>query len=219
MAIQESAGLHALYQVRIDGRIENQQTKNVMHFMQYSTDGDNDVETHLVLAILNCFITNLLPVMSSAWTLESATWKQLAPTLGNENQTVPAGILQGAGGADALPSYCSALLSIRTTLGGRSGKGRMFLPGIPENQTEGSLIDKDLAMWAALLAFAVCIIQTFGVKADPDPGQHAWAFGVFSRKLGGAAAPFNIAGFHPVTSIVPSALLATTRSRKIGHGN
>lgn len=219
----EAASHGDLYQVRIVGAIEGQETNNVLNFMCDSAAGDSDTELHLVKAILECFVTNLIPVMSSAWELRGALWKRTGPTLGNEFETGPETSGIGAGNGEALPSYCSALLSIKTSLGGRSGRGRMFLPGIPENMTAGSLISSELALWAALLAFSLCCVEKFAQIGAPSPPTgttfpNIWKMGIYSRKLGNPKTPYTLAGFHPMVSMTPKRELATTRSRKIGHG-
>lgn len=107
---------------------------------------------------------------------------------------------------------------MRTELGGREHRGRKYICGIPEDQTTGSLINVEPGtLWAGLLAFAACVIAAFVQPADavtPD----LFEVGVFSRKIGGSTFPVVATGFTPVVQIVPSRELATTRSRKIGHG-
>lgn len=215
----EVAQLHDLYQVRFDGHIEEQECKNVLHFLCVGSTGDDDVAVHLIAVVLACFVTNLLPVLAPTYELDGITWKRVGPTLGPENFTAATGATQGASTADALPSFSSALVSIRTSRGGRSGRGRMFLAGIPEDQTTASHINTEGPFWAALAAFVQCIVTSFVGLADPMPAANKWQFGIYSRKVGGAKFPFAVTGFAPATNLVPKSLIATTRSRKIGHGS
>jgi len=212
-----TAAQNDLYQVRLVGRIEGQETNNVLHFACASGAGDDDVLTHLILVFVACFIDNMLPVMSSAWSLEKVVWKRVSPTLGPENVTVPEGAGAGGGNAAALPSYASAVMSIHTLEGGRSKRGRFYIPGIPENATLGSSLDPEHAFWLALVAFAACLVENF-VPGDPV-GSHSWALGPYSRKIGGSAFPYGIAGFTWMSEVVPQSLLGTTRSRKVGRGS
>src|SRR5215216_4600299 len=174
----EVAEVGDLYQVRVVGRIEGQETNNIFHFK--CTGADPDVLTHLILVFIQCFIDHLLPVLSSAWALEKIVWKRVSPTLGPEIVSVPVGAGAGGGNAAALPSYSSVVFSIRTALGGKSHRGRTFFAGIPENVTNGSKVNIADPFWAAALAFAACVIAGF-VPGDP-PGAPSWAFGVYSRK-------------------------------------
>jgi len=211
----ETAVTNDAYQVRVVGRMEGQETNNVLHFVCASSD--DDVLTHLILVLAQCIIDHLLPVLSSSWALEKIVWKKVSPTLGPEIVSIPVGAAAGAGNAAALPSYCSVVLSIHTALGGRSHRGRMFIPGIPENTTLNSSLDTTNAMWAAIVAFAACLVTNF-VIGDP-PGAHAWSMCVYSRKIGGSHFPYAGTGFTAMKGIEPHALLGTTRSRKVGRGS
>lgn len=205
-----------LWQVTVEGELEGQFTANVWHFRTVSPTAD--VELQLIAVFLACFVQHLLPVLTNQFTLKGARWKQVGPVLGNEFFTLPVGGGAGGGDTNALPSYCSALFSIRTALGGKTHRGRKYIAGIPEDQTNGSVIfGEPDALWAGLLAFAACVIAAF-VPGDPPPATNAFVVGVYSRKNGGEAFPYQAAGFTPAVSITPDRQLATTRSRKVGHG-
>lgn len=209
------ASIGDAFQVRVVGRMEGQETNNVLHFS--ANTADSDVELHLILVLASCFITHILPVATSAWTLEKIVWKRVFPTLSNEFTTIPAGFGPGAGAATALPSFSSAVFSIRTLVGGKSHRGRMYLPGIPESATTNSAFDTGNAYWTALLAFAACIASNFSV-GDP-PGGDSYQFFVYSRKIGGSHFPYGASGFTSVSSITPVQQVGTTRSRKVGRGS
>jgi len=116
MAIPAAVG--SSWQVVIEGRQEGQLTANVMHFSCVGASAD--VDLHLIQVLLSCFITHLLPVLTSKWTLERVRWKQVAPAVGIEQISIPAGgPAAGGGAATALPSFCSAVLSKRTLFAGR----------------------------------------------------------------------------------------------------
>lgn len=210
------AAANDIWQVLIQGLIEEQECENVIYFR--AQDVDPDPLAGLLADLAACFVAALVPVLSGTYTFERMVARRIVPDIGPDVIYVPgAGVqTQGQTAGDALPSYCSALISLQTTLGGRSGRGRMFIPGVPESQTTASRINSEAALWAALLAFCVCMLDKFVHKDVPGAGD--WEWGVFSRKLGGAKAPFSAAGFHYITAATPKQLLATTRSRKIGHG-
>lgn len=204
------------WEVRVRGRQENQETVNVLHFVE--TTSTADVELHLILALAECFITHLIPVVSSQWVLENIAWKKVSPTLGPEFVTVPTGDLSGNGNAAALPSYCSVVISKRTEEGGRSKRGRMYLPGIPEAATLNSSLDTSNAFWIAVVAFVACLADKFIHIGEPL-GSDQFEMAVYSRTIGGETYPLGAAGFEPVSQLVPSAALGTTRSRKVGRGS
>jgi hypothetical protein len=209
------ANVNDCFEVRLQGTIEGQRTENVWHFICV---GDTaDVELNLIKVFVDCFIDNLLPVLSSAWAFERVVWKRVSPTLSIDQiyQTdLPA---NGAGAATSLPSYASLLYSERTELPGRSGRGRKYIAGIPENATIGSKLDPTHAFWIGAVAFAACVLAAF-VHPDPAGGTDIFDIAVLSRKIGGNVAPYSAPGFHAVTQLIPVAELATTRSRKLGRG-
>ncbi|SRR5258705_1414259 len=202
------------FQVRVVGRMEGQETNNVLHFT--AANSIDDVELRLILALAECFITHLIPVSSSAHVWERIIWKQVSPVLGVENVTVPAGFAAGGGSAVALPSYCSAVVSIRTLLGGRSRRGRMYIPGIPETANTISTFDTGNAYWTGLLAFVACLAAKF-IGGDP-PAVNTFQINVYSRKIGGSTFPYGANGFVAVRSMHAVQQLGTTRSRKVGRG-
>lgn len=213
MAIAGSPG--DCWEVRVIGEMEEQETDNVFHFVEDSATAD--VELQLILALAECFITHLIPVLSSQWQLKSIKWKKVTPTLGVEQETIPAGVLVGAGNAAALPSFNSVVVSKRTLEGGRSHRGRFYLAGIPEAATVNSSLDTTHAFWTALIAFVACVASKFVNVGEPI-GSDQFSLAVYSRKIGGATFPLGASGFTPVSQLIPSAAIGTTRSRKVGRG-
>jgi len=209
------AAVGDMFQVRVKGFIEGQETNNVLHFV--ASTGSTDVELHLILVLIQCFITHLMPAWSNKWTLDTVVWKRVSPTLSPEFVTVSPEAMVGALSGDSLPTFNAALISIRSAAGGRSKRGRMFLAGIPESATIGSKFDLTNATWTAILAFVACLIEKF-VENEPI-GSDQFKLGIYSRKLGGATFPYSAAGFQAAIQLSPVALLATMRSRKVGKGS
>jgi len=211
-----TAALNSIWEVRFNGRMEGQVINNVMHFVCVGASAD--VNVGLILKIAECFILHLLPVLSSSFTFESITWKQVGPVLGVEQETVPDDAGPGEGSAAALPSYCSAVISKRTLLGGGSHRGRMYIAGIPEDQTTNSAINTGLPLWAGIAAFIACVLAEFK-HPDPAGGTDLFDLVVYSRLLGGSSFPYGAAGVTAVDNLVPDQQLGTTRSRKVGRGS
>ena len=202
------------FQVRVVGRMEGQETNNILHF---ESGTSSDIELDLIIALIECFVTNILPIASSQWTMEKVVWKRVSPTLGPEFETTGHGMGPGTGDATALPSFNSLVLSIRTAFGGPSGRGRMYLPGIPESATTNSSFNQANPYWTGVLNFVACLAMRF-IRGDLPPANQP-AMMVYSRKIGGSIFPYGNAGFHAVKSISPDTLIGTTRSRKVGRGS
>jgi hypothetical protein len=211
-----AAAAGEVWRVLLQGRIEEQLCENVLFFRCETPD--NDVLAGLLADIIECFLVGLVPHLGATYTFEQAVAQRITPQMGAEVIYLPPQnqATQGAAAGDSEPSFVSALISLRSSRAGRSGRGRMFIAGVPESQTTGSSIPSESDLWAALLAFVVCMLGKFIVPDVPGAGQ--WSWGVFSRKLGGSKDPFLAAGYAPLIAATPKSLLATTRSRKIGHG-
>jgi len=212
----EVAAIGDKYQVKIVGEVEGQLTNNILHFA--SVNGDTDVELHLVLVIIACFVEHLLPGLAEGFLLREAVWKRVSPTLGPEHIKLITPEAPGALAMDTLPSFTSAVISIRTDFGGRSGRGRMYLAGLPDQNVLGSKIIQETVTWTSLVAFCACIASAF-VPNVGTPGPNSWYMQVYSRKIGGAIFPYGATGFHTVQTLTPDAYCGTTRSRKVGRGS
>lgn len=216
MATPESAGV--VWEVLIEGQQERQQTLNVLHFR--TRTAVDDMELRVLRACMECLLTILRPVMGSNWQLRRVQGKRVAPDVGPIVEVFPdAGVLvQGASEGDTLPTYASLCVNIHTTRGGRSGRGKFYIPGIPEGATTGSFIEVTNPYWVAVAAFLACLAGKF-VKANEPLGTNDVEIGVMSRKIGGIKPPYLLTGFAPATRFAPNNLLATTRSRKVGKGS
>jgi hypothetical protein len=164
-----SAGANEVYQCRLEGMLEGQQVINVLHFQ--TPAGTADVETTLLLVVLSCFITNILPILASPYTFTRMISKRVAPTVGPDIVTLDANNTAAGGPGTQLPSYAAAVVSIHTVRAGRSGRGRIFFGAIPEVNTNGSALDSGGAYWQGLIAFCACIVQNFHATDVPQPDQ------------------------------------------------
>lgn len=211
----QTAVIGDAYQVRIKGFLAGQECNNVWHFR--AETGSSDVEVDLILKLIDCFVTHLLPGLSVAYTADTVVWKKVAPTLGPDFITPFPPDSVGAIAGDFIPTFSAALVSIRTAAGGKSKRGRAFLAGLPEAGVTGNSMPTGGATWLAIVAFVACVVSAFIENAELGTGR--FGFYVYSRKLGGASFPYGIAGFERAVSLNPVALIATMRSRKQGRGN
>jgi hypothetical protein len=213
----QPATVGQIIQVAMRYLIEGQQTENVMYFRCTNDSADFNVDLLLVLA--HCAITHLLPGLAADTQLESVHGHVVGPAIGLEDEWTPASgdIVAGAATGDAEPSFVSSVVSLFTSQPGRSGRGRMFIGGIPEVGTTGSLLNVEGITYPAILAFLACVVAAFP-KAELGTGGH-FEWGVYSRKLGGVVKPpYPDAGFHAITRYVVRRELGTQRRRKVGRG-
>jgi len=198
-------------QVVIKGRINSQETNNVLHF---GTNTVNPAYLQLLLDIIDCLRTNRA-MFSDAFTVEKLTARELYPVPLDEIELTPSPALVGSG-LPALPTFNAALISLSTGLGGRSNRGRLFMPGVISNDVSNSKISATgLAKWQA---FITCMIGKFvGAADNVDAVPFNWV--VLSRKKSGV----NYATAGDAVARVRSAqikdVVATMRSRKLGVGS
>lgn len=204
-----------IVQVLVQGTIEEQQCENVWYFRAQAND--NDFLLHLLANIAQCMLA-LVPILAPSYRLDRIKGKVVSPGVGAEEEWLPepTDTVTGEAAGDSEPSFVSALISLYTTRGGRSGRGRIYIAGVAEQDTVGSYINREAALWAALAAFAACMLDKFKPRDVPVAGNYDW--GVMSRKIGGNKPPFLPGGYAMITRAVPKDLLATTRSRKVGRG-
>lgn len=206
-----------LIQVTPRFRLEDQQTENVMYFRCVNDSADFNVD--LLLVIAQCAITHLLPGLAADCELESVHGKIVGPAVSLDDEWLPVtgDIVAGAASGDAEPSFVAAVASLYTAHPGRTGRGRMFIGGIPEVGTTKSLLNLEGITYPAIVAFLTCIATNFP-RAELGAGAR-FEWGTYSRKDGGALKPpFPDAGFHPITRFVVRQELGTQRRRKLGRG-
>lgn len=202
-------------QVVIRGRQDGQDYRNVVHFGSDIDQWDANTDQTLINlanAFLTCFVTHVMPVLANSFALEGVTAKRIFPAVTDE-------VLDDSGNGsapvttNALPSFCSMLMDIRTGGGGRRNRGRMFLPPPPEANIAANTLDPTIL--AALAAFAGCVAGKFIAPGATTP----WRIGVLSRAMVNGSLPAINARFKEATSITPKPLVSVQRRRKIGKGS
>lgn len=202
-------------QVRIIGELHGQTTVNVLHMGTNSvvTDGGNldTVLLNLAQALFDCVIEVLLPAVTSDWRFVKVDARRVYPTFSDpiEVTATPSNIGELS---PCSHSISCSLLKIKTGVGGKSGRGRVFLPPPGESEVVASTIDGPTLVLIA--AFATCVGSKFMGASPPSD----WTLGVLSKKQAGAAnANFDTA-FRVAQSLSPVADLSYLGSRRKGRG-
>jgi hypothetical protein len=203
-------------QARIIGELHGQQTVNVLHFGTNSAIADqaalDTLLLQLAVAIGECALTTLIPAVTADWKLIRTDAKRVYPTASDPIlSTAPANSI-GQLSASSV-SFTSSLLSLRTGIDGKKGRGRMFLP--PPGEAEISQSAMDGPTLTLITAFATCLAGKF-LGASPTTD---WRLGVLSRKDLGPTGFANFDNsFRIVISLNPVADIAVMRSRRKGRG-
>lgn len=207
-------------QARIAGTLHGQQTMNVLHFATNTVVDDatppSPLLVSLVTAIVECVIETLLPAVTIDWRFDFVDAKFIHVGGGSAGftdpviQTAPAGSVGQLGVTSV--SFASTLVNIRTGLGGRSGRGKMFLPPAGEAQITQSQIDQPTQ--DLILQFLTCLGGKFmGASHSTD-----WFLGVASRKLAGSNFANFDAGFFLASQLSVNTNVSVLSRRKSGHG-
>lgn len=129
-------------------------------------------------AIDASFVTNVLPLLSSDITYKLTQSRRqnvvsdiAASTAANDGEVGEADL--------SLPSGCAFRLEVVTLTEGRSGRGALYLPGIPKDQVVLNTIDSE---WAGEIFVAWAQVQADAVSAG-------WKLVVRSKFVGNAPRP------------------------------
>lgn len=130
-----------LVEIQIVGRLDGQRTRNVFHY-RFNPEVTEDDGIAGLTAALGDFETRvlepLLAVSSNAWHVESCTIQKVASVRYRAIQSLLA--VSGDIEEDALPSGCSAVLSLYALDADRQSQGRKFFSGIPISQEANSIL-------------------------------------------------------------------------------
>ena len=200
---------------RVIGELHGSQTVNVWHMGTDLIADDsgslNEVLLQLAQAMMECIRETLLPAVTSDWKAVRVEAQEVFPLLSDTivETALPTDVGQLA---TTNVSFAATLVNIRSGIGGRSHRGKKFLP--PPGDANMTASDIDAGTLLLLAAFLACVAEKF-MGADPTSD---WHLGVFSPKLGGTKFQNFNAGFVVASSLNPVSLVAKMGSRKKGRG-
>lgn len=195
-------------QVRMEGRVDNQQVINDLYFRH--TTGAIAAADLLALntAISSWNVGQLMTILNEAYSGVACHARDLTTAIGFTSD-VP---MSGTGGVsgEAAPNNCTMAVSFRTSLSGRSNRGRNYVPCLTNSQVTGNNID---TTWAQSVVDAYAQLL-FGGGALPA----GWVWVVVSRFTGGLP---RVAGtFQEVFSVLVTDLVVDSQRRRLpGRGN
>lgn len=205
-----------IIEARIRGTMHGQETFNVFHFGTNAAPGDMPALVALLIelaeAIIFCAINQLTPAVTSDWTLEEVDVKQLHPVL-----TDPVAVAAPAGTvgtrASTNVSFAAVLMRIKTGFGGKSKRGRRFLPPPGDADMTNSLLVAGPAN-DFYSGFIQCLTDRF---VGPTATEQ-FRLGVLSRKhLKDVPNDFDGA-FTEAATLAIEQRIKSCNSRKLGHG-
>jgi hypothetical protein len=195
-------------QVQLYGRIDGQQTVNDLYFTN-TTPGITLGELgDLADAIRAWYVSSMLTLLSSAFSLERVHARDLTDQF-SFAVDVNAGPSSGSSGGAFVPNNVAPCISFRTGTAGRSGRGRNYIPGVPQPVVDGNTLTPGF------------IADAQAAYGSLLPGEGmvpaGWVWVVVSRYTGGAPRPAGIA--TPVlTALFTDNIVDSQRRRLPGRG-
>jgi len=179
-----------------------------VHNFQFPEPLTTSILEALAGAVINSWIDNLAPLISSALDINSVKATDLT-TVSSPGVTVPAPTgTDGDGAATAVPMNVALVLSEATDLRGRSYRGRVYQGGLPTT----ALTNPGAVEDAYQVAFVNGYTTFFGDIEDASTCVHV----VCSRQNAGVPRTVGVA--TPVTQYSANINLDSQRRRLFGRG-
>lgn len=175
-----------IYRVQVNMQCGSQPTMNVLHIREQVARGGSEIGSLNALQMATDLYTALAAQMSEDWRVVSIRAGIVTPFVAEPPTVTIFGGAEAIVGAipdELLPSNAPFVVTLYTSQVGRSGRGRSFLPGLPESaQVDGQMTN---AVWSALQQIAG--LQYQGQKGPFLGGTGEYRWNVFSAALGPAA--------------------------------
>jgi hypothetical protein len=181
-------------------------TMNVLHMRETTARGALEKGTENVLEIVAQLYGDLSAELGVDWRVVSLRAAQISPIIPGPPATTVLGTpeaIEGQITGDIIPSNAPMVISLYSNVVGRKGRGRIYLPGIPEtSQADGQLSQ------AAFTAFQAVANAHFDEAKGPiGAGTGVYRYVVFNPPGPGSA------NMEVVSSVVrPN--MANMRSRR-----
>lgn len=141
----------------------------------------------------------------------------IATTLIPKNGPIAESVFEVSSGNqlfESLPSYCAAVLTLRSGHGGKSNRGRSYYAGICADHITDSRLDPSILAYVQSLGDR--LLLTFSAAS----GVSLFDYVIFSKKMGSdESGDLNYLGIRKVKQTLARSVLGTCRHRKIGIGN
>jgi len=195
-------------QVRLEGRLDGQQTINDLYF-RHTTGPIAAADLQgLASSIATWWVSNMVTLLNEAFSSVVVHARDLTAAIGfTADQGAPA---TGGTAGEAAPNNCTMAVSFRTSLSGRSNRGRNYIPCLTNSEVNGNNIDPTFAT-SIVDAYALLL---FGGGSLPA----GWVWVIVSRQSAGV--PRVVGTFQEVFSVLVTDLVVDSQRRRLpGRGN
>lgn len=208
-----------LYFLSLNYTLHGQLCQNGFWFRETASSSPNPDPGVQSIDLVNTFLNTTFPVIRDFQNNQVHYKSIVAVTINPKNGPIaelPLEQNEGTQIDESLPSYCAAILSLRTGLGGRSNRGRLYIAGISESDSTDSQLTVDSL--SRLQSIGTSLLTSFGGTEFTNNFRYV----VWSRIRAGVVAdgPAPQVGFAstPITQVIARRVLGTQKHRQIGHG-
>lgn len=195
-------------QAQIFGRLDGQVMINDLYFATESPPITLGQLDSLALSLADWFTSTVLTFLSASYSFERVHVRDLTTQAGFISENTNGAGPGGAGGA-FVPNNVAPCISFRSSVAGRSGRGRNYIPGTPQSVVSGN------NMTSGFMADMVAAYQ----QLLPSGGLHpdGWLWVVVSRFTLGAPRPAGVA--NAVLSVLFTDTVVDSQRRRLpGRG-
>lgn len=195
-------------EARVICLLDGQITNNILHFAFDSPPITSGDIAALAAAVDTWFGSSVLTLLSASLQYLRTETRDLTSQAGDRGAANSmAG--EGSAGGDVCPNNVAPCISFQTIQGGRSGRGRFYLPGIPKAVTTASHLQTSF-MNDLGIAFN-------DLLPGNDLAPPGWTWVVLSKTTGGAPRPGGVG--YPVTlAYFTDGIVDSQRRRLPGRG-
>ena len=192
-------------QCQVMGRVDGQLTVNDLYFQAAGAITFVSIQG-LATALADWVVASLAPLLSDDWASERVIATDLTTATGFRVEQ--AAVQIGGVSGEANPNNVAAVVSLRSSNRGRSGRGRNYVPGIAGSVVTLNTLDP---------AFIVNLLDAYLMLMGAGSFLAGWELVVVSRFAAGVRRAAGLA--QPVTNILMVGnSVRSMRSREIGHG-
>ena len=192
-------------QVTISGKQDSQLTINDLYFEASGAITGASL-TNLATNVGNWLSTSLAPLLSQDWSSTVVRAVDLSSATGLTGES-PINVTGGVG-TEAAPNNVAACVSLRTAQRGRSGRGRNYVPGIPNAEITLNTLSN---------TFIGNLIDAYFILVGAGSFTPGWELVIVSRQTAGALRPTGLA-IPVVNVLMTTPYVRSMRSREVGHG-
>jgi hypothetical protein len=195
----------SILQTTLEGRMDNQLTINDLFW--FSSGAITSISVNSLLTnLFNWLNTSLSALLSRDMAFTRIRAVDLGSPIGLAQEMTAA--FTGGVDVEAAPNNVAACVSLRTAQRGRSGRGRNFVPGIPNSVITLNTLDA---------AFITDLVNAYNNLTGAGAFTAGWQLVVLSRVTGGAPRAVGI-GIPVTEAVMVGNSVRSMRSREIGHG-